>query len=101
MFDQSKRYFDDMLKEATLKTKQVNDMDTKMRMLEVDAQQAKDLQVQLNDTLAEKYVLERKIQDLVESPFIKNVEGQSSTYKRLGELEKANLEKDDDIKFMK
>ena len=57
MFDQSKKYFDDMLKEATLKTKQVNDMDTEMRMLEVDAQQAKDLQVQLNDTLAEKYVL--------------------------------------------
>lgn len=37
MFDQSKRYFDEMLKDATLKNKQVNDMDTKMRMLEVDA----------------------------------------------------------------
>ena len=70
-------------------------------MAEVDAQAAKDIQEQLNDTLAEKYALERKIQDLVESPFIKNVEKESSTYKRLAELERQTMDQTDELKRLR
>lgn len=101
MFDHSKNYFDEMLKETNIKARRINELEARIRMAEVDAQAAKDLQDQLNDTLAEKYALERKIQDLVESPFIKNVEKESSTYKRLAELERQAIDQEDELKRLR
>ena len=101
MFDHSKNYFDEMLRESNIKAKRINELEARIRMAEVDAQAAKDIQEQLNDTLAEKYALERKIQDLVESPFIKNVEKESSTYKRLAELERQTMDQTDELKRLR
>lgn len=101
MFEHSKNYFDEMLKETNIKARRINELEARIRMAEVDAQAAKDLQEQLNDTLAEKYALERKIQDLVESPFIKNVEKESSTYRRLAELERQALDQEDELKRLR
>ena len=43
MFDHSKNYFDEMLRESNIKAKRINELEARIRMAEVDAQAAKDI----------------------------------------------------------
>ena len=88
MFENTKELLDQSLEELKDKNTDILKLKSQLMVAQSAAQTAKDLERQLQDSLAEKQSMQTRIIDLCETPFFKNAGAQNNTWRRLQETEK-------------